>query len=61
MFARLQCLLNRHAPERNAVEWDGRDFVSHCRHCEIPVRRIRKRRWARARAEVQRRSSDSAT
>ena len=39
------CLFNRHAPNRNRVKWDGLHFVSTCRYCSKPVRRLDKGRW----------------
>ncbi|WP_225009160.1 MULTISPECIES: hypothetical protein [Novosphingobium] len=45
MFGRLWCLLNRHAPKRSAVQWDGDVFVGHCRHCEQPIQRVRHGHW----------------
>lgn len=45
MLARLKCLFDRHEPKRSAVQWDGNDFVGHCRHCEKDIRRVRKGLW----------------
>jgi hypothetical protein len=39
------CWFNRHAPNRDAVEWDGYDYVGTCRNCGKAIRRAGRRHW----------------
>jgi len=39
------CWLNRHDPDRPAAEWDGLHFVSQCKRCSRPVRRVKHGQW----------------
>jgi hypothetical protein len=39
------CWFNRHQPNRDAVEWDGYNYISTCRHCAAAIRRREKQRW----------------
>jgi hypothetical protein len=41
------CLVGRHEPVRNEVEWDGLTYVGKCRHCRTPIARKGKRDWRR--------------
>jgi len=46
-FGKLACLLNRHAPYRNRAGWDGTAYVSHCRECGQPIKRVARHQWRR--------------
>jgi hypothetical protein len=39
------CWFDRHAPDRDAVEWDGYDYVGNCRHCRTTIRRRGRKDW----------------
>jgi len=39
------CLINRHAPKRHRVKWDGLHFVGTCRHCHKAIRRQDQGGW----------------
>ena len=39
------CWLDRHAPDRNAVEWDGYDYIGQCRRCQKQIRRRERMLW----------------
>ncbi len=39
------CFLNKHAPDRSAVKWDGRHFTGHCLHCGKHIRRKARKTW----------------
>ena len=41
------CLLNRHAPRRSKVRWDGFNFVGNCRSCGARIRRREGGGWQR--------------
>ncbi|PLK24106.1 hypothetical protein C0V72_05900 [Porphyrobacter sp. TH134] len=41
------CWLNHHKPDRRKVEWDGRGYVGHCRHCGVAIERHSRRNWRR--------------
>jgi hypothetical protein len=47
VFAFAGCLFNHHDPLRRDVEWDGRTYVGHCRHCGAPIERHGRRNWRR--------------
>ncbi|MBT0667875.1 hypothetical protein HT136_05780 [Novosphingobium profundi] len=39
------CWLNRHTPDREHAQWDGKHFVSTCTQCNAPIRRRKKNVW----------------
>lgn len=39
------CILNRHAPDRDAAQWDGHHYVSHCLNCGKKIRRKAHKDW----------------
>jgi hypothetical protein len=39
------CAMDRHAPLRREVSWDGRHYVGHCRYCQEPILRIAHHKW----------------
>lgn len=41
----VMCLINRHRPRRDQVEWNGFHYVAVCRHCEKPIVRMPKGGW----------------
>jgi hypothetical protein len=47
------CSMDRHAPLRRDVKWNGLQYVGHCRHCHESIARVahhkrRKREEAKA-------------
>lgn len=40
-----RCMFNRHAPRRSQARWDGLNFVSTCKHCDKPIRRVEHGVW----------------
>ena len=44
---RILCLFNRHRPPGRRAEWDGSTFVSRCKRCRKPIRRVGKHKWRR--------------
>jgi hypothetical protein len=41
------CTMDRHAPVRRDVAWDGKHYAGNCRHCGAPIIRIGHRKWRR--------------
>ncbi|MBC2667070.1 hypothetical protein H7F51_16245 [Novosphingobium flavum] len=39
------CWFNRHAPVRERSKWNGRHYVSLCRHCGQPIHRRERGVW----------------
>ncbi|WP_144039887.1 hypothetical protein [Novosphingobium sp. TH158] len=39
------CWLNRHTPTRDRARWDGTHFISTCRNCGKPIRRVTSKVW----------------
>lgn len=39
------CAMDRHAPVRRDVTWDGKRFTGTCRHCGEAIVRIGRRKW----------------
>ncbi len=39
------CAIDRHAPVRRNVTWDGKHFAGNCRHCGQAIVRIAPRKW----------------
>jgi len=60
LFGRAACLFNRHDPNRRRVNWDGWNYVGHCRHCGIAIERVGVRRWRRRDAQAPGTSRDAA-
>lgn len=49
----IACMMGRHDPKRREVEWDGRNFVGKCRHCDKPIERVTHRNWREREAQEQ--------
>lgn len=45
LLSPIACMMGRHDPKRRDVEWDGRTFIGHCRHCGKPIERVTHRQW----------------
>jgi len=45
IVAAVRCFIGRHEPNRRKVKWNGVTYVSHCRHCGMPIERHRHKDW----------------
>ncbi|MBB3860126.1 hypothetical protein GGQ88_001387 [Novosphingobium hassiacum] len=50
---RLLCVMNRHRPIRDKIEWNGLTYDSACRYCGTDIVRLEKGGWRRKLAKVQ--------
>jgi hypothetical protein len=37
--------MDRHEPLRRDVNWNGKQYVGHCRNCQEPIVRIAHQKW----------------
>lgn len=44
---RLLCLMNRHRPVRDKIEWNGLTYVGVCKYCGSDILRLDKGGWRR--------------
>jgi len=51
LLSRTLCLLNRHRPVREEVEWTGLGHVGTCKTCNAPIRRRDAGGWRKRRAK----------
>lgn len=50
----LACALDRHAPVRRNVAWNGLAYVGNCRHCEAAIQRMGHRNWRKVASKKMR-------
>ena len=41
----VRCRIGRHEPTRRKVKWDGKTYVSHCKHCGEAIERHGHKDW----------------
>ena len=45
LLSPIACMMGRHEPQRRKVEWDGKNYKGHCKHCGVAIERVTHRNW----------------
>lgn len=45
LLSPIACMMGRHDPQRRKVEWDGKNYTGHCKHCGRAIERVTHRNW----------------
>ena len=45
LLSPIACMMGRHEPKRRKVEWDGKNYSGHCKHCGKPIERVTQGNW----------------